>query len=53
MQPDGSYIQRRPGRRRNKGSSQDKMLALAEKRLKAATKLGKKIKTSNKPRKIT
>jgi polyphosphate kinase len=53
MQPDGSYIQRRPGRRRNKGSSQDKMLALAEKRLKAATKLGKKVKTSNKPRKIT
>jgi len=53
MQPDGSYIQRRPGRRRNKGSSQDKMLALAEKRLKAATKLGKKVKNSSKVRKTT
>ncbi|UCC15825.1 MAG: polyphosphate kinase 1 [Gammaproteobacteria bacterium] len=52
MQSDGSYTQRKPGRRRNKGSSQDKMLALAEKRLKAATRLGKKIKPGRKERKM-
>ncbi|MGD2032609.1 MAG: polyphosphate kinase 1 [Gammaproteobacteria bacterium] len=45
MQSDGSYIQRDPGRRRDKRSSQEKLIALAEKRLKAATRLGKKVKT--------
>ena len=44
MQSDGSYIQRDPGRRRDKRSSQEKLIALAEKRLKAATRLGKKVK---------
>jgi polyphosphate kinase len=44
MQSDGSYIQREPGRRRDKRSSQEKLIALAEKRLKAATRLGKKVK---------
>jgi hypothetical protein len=44
MRSDGSYVQREPGRRRDKRSSQDKLIALAEKRLKAATRLGKKIK---------
>ncbi len=44
MQPDGSYVQRQPGRRRDKRSSQEKLIALAEKRFKAATRLGKKVK---------
>jgi len=44
MQPDGSYVQRNPGRRRDKRSSQEKLIAMAEKRLKAATRLGKKVK---------
>ncbi len=46
MQPDGSYIQRQPGRRRDKRSSQDKLIAMAEKRLKAASRLGKGKKRS-------
>jgi polyphosphate kinase len=44
MQPDGSYVQRHPGRRRDKRSSQEKLIAMAEKRLKAATRMGKKVK---------
>ncbi len=50
MQADGSYIQRQPGKRRDKRSSQQKLIALAEKRLKAATRLGKKIKRTAKSR---
>jgi len=48
MQSDGSYVQRQPGRRRDKRSSQEKLIALAEKRLKTATRLGKKAKKGNK-----
>ncbi len=44
MQFDGSYVQRNPGRRRDKRSSQAKLIAMAEKRLKAASRLGKKAK---------
>ena len=52
MQPDGSYVQRQPGRRRDKRSSQEKLIGMAEKRLKAASRLGKgKKRSSTRPKK--
>jgi polyphosphate kinase len=44
MQSDGTYVQRKPGRRRDKRGSQELLIELAEKRLKKATKLGKKVR---------
>jgi polyphosphate kinase len=44
MHSDGSYTQRKPGRRRDKRGSQDLLIELAEKRLRKATKLGKKVR---------
>ncbi len=50
MQADGTYIQRQPGRRRDKRDSQAKLIELAEKRLKKASKLGPKARgRRNKP----
>jgi polyphosphate kinase len=42
MQPDGTYVQRVPGRRQKDQSSQEKLVELAEKRLKEATRLRKR-----------
>jgi polyphosphate kinase len=39
MQPDGTYVQRVPGRRQKDQSSHEKLVELAEKRLKEATRL--------------
>jgi polyphosphate kinase len=44
MQSDGSYVQRKPGRRRDKRGSQELLIELAERRLRKATKLGKKVR---------
>jgi polyphosphate kinase len=49
MKSDGSYVQRTTGRRRDKRSSQEKLIALAEKRLKAASRLGKGKKKNSLP----
>ncbi len=48
MQPDGSYVKRKPPGRTRPVSSHEKLIALAEKRLKQASQLGKKVR-KNKP----
>jgi polyphosphate kinase len=49
MQPDGQYVKRKPPGRTRPVSSHEKLIALAEKRLKQASQLGKKVR-KNKPR---
>lgn len=45
MQPDGAYIQRKPRTKAQQASSQDKLILAAERRLKQASKLGKKVRS--------
>ena len=42
MQPDGSYVQRRPGTEAEKVGSQERLIRAAEKRLKDAAKFREK-----------
>lgn len=44
MQPDGQYVQRVPKTKAQQASSQQKLIQLAERRLKQASQLGKKVR---------
>jgi len=55
MQPDGQYVQRVPGTEAEQSSSQQMLIQLAERRLKQASKLGKKVRAKQRrtgPRRV-